>query len=385
MLQTKFSASIARKAQTPKSRSQNDASEIGTDNQFPFFNYVKTTNLLPICGHDSSSFMINNPDSPQLSTIAPPSHGTTKALVLGGGSLKGAFQAGAVMALFESGFVPNQLYGISVGSLNATFIANEAARQHAQTGQVDWEKVGKYLIEFWIRHITQPADVAVIRSRFRMGYNTIMSRFDGLLDNSPIQHLIRSNIDLASLKTGPVTIKVGAVDIVNGDMVYADAHDPHFLDFLFASSSLPFLMPAVQIGGDHRRAFLDGGLREVAPLRVAIEDGATEIACVACHARKIYNEKFNYRNLLNLADRVKDITVNQLVNNDIAWAERYIERERHHNNDLSLTVIRPTEPLYLNLMRFTSEDISQLIVLGYRAATDMLRTARLSGQSTSHS
>jgi NTE family protein len=327
--------------------------------------------------------MINNPTPPvpHLADVNPETQPPKKALVLGGGSLKGAFQVGAVMALFESGFVPDQLYGISVGSLNATFLANEAARQQTATGQVDWVKVGKYLIEFWIRNITKPDDVAVIRSRFRLGYNTLIRRFDGLLDNSPIQNLIRDNIDLEALKTGPVKLKVGAVDIIEGDMRYADATDPHFLDYIFASSSLPFLMPAIQIGGDHRRAFLDGGLREVAPLRVAIEDGASEIACVACHAKRIYNEKFNYRNLLNLMDRVKDITVNQLVNNDIAWAERFAEREHLHGRHLHLTIVRPVEPLSLNLMRFTSEDISRVIVQGYQAGVNVVGKRQADGES----
>ncbi len=323
--------------------------------------------------------MISNPTPPapnsQPGTSQPtaPTHDPKhKALVLGGGSLKGAFQAGAAVALFESGFVPSQLYGISVGSLNAAFLASEAARQQTATGSVDWPGVGRSLIEFWIRNITKPKDVAVIRSRFRMGVNTILSRFDGLLDNAPIQKIIRDNVDLDAIKTGPVTIKVGAVDIIGGDMRYADAHDPNFLDYLFASSSIPFLMPAVQIAGDHRRAFLDGGLREVAPLRVAIEDGAGEITCIACHSKKIYNEQFNYRNLLNLMDRVKDITVNQLVNNDIAWAERYAEREHLHGRSLTLTTIRPTEPLHLDLMQFTSDDIGRLIVMGYQAGVDLL-------------
>lgn len=323
--------------------------------------------------------MISNPTpnvpNPQPGTSQPTipvPNLARKALVLGGGSLKGAFQAGAAMALFESGFVPNHLYGISVGSLNATFMASEAARQQNATGAVNWPAVGRALIEFWIRNITRPEDVAVIRSRFRMGVSTLLSRFNGLLDNSPIQKIIRDNIDIEAIKTGPVTIKVGAVDIIGGDMRYADAHDPDFLDYLYASSSIPFLMPAVQIAGDHRRAFLDGGLREVAPLRVAIEDGAGEIACIACHSKKIYNENFNYRNLLNLMDRVKDITVNQLVNNDIAWAERYAEREHYYGRALPLTIIRPTEPLHLDLMKFTSDDIGRLIVMGYQAGVNYL-------------
>ena len=328
--------------------------------------------------------MIDNPTPPvpKEAPISPESPAARHALVLGGGSLKGAFQVGAVMALFESGFEPQHLYGISVGSLNATFLANEVARQQAQTGKVDWVKAGKFLIEFWIRNITKPDDVAVLRSRFRMGFNTLFRRFDGLLDNSPIQNLIRKNVDVEALRTGPVTLKVGAVDIIEGDMFYADAHDPDFLDFVYASSSLPFLMPAMQIGGDHRRAFLDGGLREVAPLRVAIEDGATDIACVACHAKKIYNEKFNYRNILNLMDRVKDITVNQLVNNDIAWAERFAEREQLHGRDLNLTVVRPMEPLSLNLMKFTSEDIGRMIVQGYQAGILQLKLKQVDGKAS---
>jgi NTE family protein len=296
-----------------------------------------------------------------------------RTLVLGGGSLKGAFQAGAVMAILEKGFQPESIYGISVGSLNATYLTCEANRQHAETGTIDWPKVGRKLYEFWVMNIRQPADVAVLKSRWMTGYNTLMSRFDGFLDNSPIQNLIRQHMDMNFLRQGPIKVKVGAVNIIEGDMVYVDAHDLNFLDYVFASSSLPFLMPAVQIGGDHRKAFLDGGLREVAPLREAIDDGATEITCIACHAKQMHNEAFNYRSMLNLMERVKDITVNQLVNNDIAWAERFVEREKLRGHQFSLTVIRPTEPINLDLQKFTSDDIGNLIVKGYEAAVKVLR------------
>jgi len=318
--------------------------------------------------------MIDNPNPPgPKQADMHPDPRVHKALVLGGGSLKGAFQAGAVKAILESGFEPDTIYGVSVGSLNATFLANETARQEAETGLIDWPKAGRALMEFWLLNITQPEDIAVERSRLRTGYDTIMSRFDGFLDNTPIKNLIRQTVNLDRLRTGSVQVKVGAVDILNGDMVYADAQDEHFLDYVFASSALPFLMPAVQIGGDHRKAFMDGGLREVAPVRVAIEDGATQLMCVACHAKRIVGEPINYRGLLTLIERVKDITVNQLVNNDIAWAERYVEKEKFRGHDISLTVVRPTDPLHLDLQQFTSEDIGKLLVQGYQAATKVLR------------
>ncbi|MEZ0608824.1 patatin-like phospholipase family protein [Fibrella sp. WM1] len=318
--------------------------------------------------------MLDQPTIPAAevhSSPLPTSCGRT--LVLGGGSLKGAFQCGAILAVLEKGFKPESIYGISVGSLNATFLTHEANRQFAQTGQIDWPKAGRALLEFWVRNITKPDDVAVIRSRFLTGYNTLMSRFDGYLDNTPLQNLIRQHVDVAVLRQGPIKLKVGAVNIIEGDMVYVDPSDEHFLEYVFASSSLPFLMPAVQIGGDHRKAFLDGGLREVAPVREAIDDGATEIVCIACHAKRVFNEAFNYRNLLSLMERVKDITVNQIVNNDIAWAERFVEREKLRGHSFSLTVIRPTVPLTLNLQQFDSNDISKLIVQGYEAATAVLK------------
>lgn len=318
------------------------------------------------------------PDQPSIhaadvqSNPLPTSCGRT--LVLGGGSLKGAFQCGAIIAILEKGFQPEAVYGVSVGSLNATFLVHEANRQYADTGAIDWPKASRALLEFWIKNITKPDDVATIRSRFLTGYNTLFSRFDGFLDNMPLRNLIRQYIDVSVLKQGPIKLKVGAVNVIEGDMVYVSPQDDHFLDYVFASSSLPFLMSAVQIGGDRRKAFLDGGLREVAPLREALDDGATELMCVACHAKRIFNESFNYRNLLNLMERVKDITVNQIVNNDIAWAERYVEREKLRGHTFSLTVIRPTEPLSLNLQKFTSDDISKLIVQGYKAGTDKLRS-----------
>ncbi len=296
----------------------------------------------------------------------------TKALVLGGGALKGAFQVGAVMALLDSGFQPDALYGISVGGLNAAFLASEANRQMAESGQIEWPKVGRALIEFWIRHITCPQDVAVIRARWRMGMDTLMSRFDGLLDNSVLHNTIRQHVDMDLIRRGPIRLKVGAVDVGTGEMLYVDEQHPDFMDFVLASSAIPLLMPVVQIGGDHRRAFIDGGLREVAPIREAIDDGLTHIVCVACHARQLVNQKFNYRNVLNLMDRVKDITVNQIVNNDLDWAVRYADRVRRDGTPMYLTIIRPADAFDIDLMKFNSEDISALIVKGYQTGVEEL-------------
>ncbi|KPM47487.1 patatin-like phospholipase family protein [Jiulongibacter sediminis] len=301
-----------------------------------------------------------------------------RALVLGGGSLKGAWQAGAVQAVLETGFQPEMIYGISAGALNSSFIANEAGKQHVSHGAIDWELVNKKLISFWVENITKPSDIGILKSRWMLGIETILSRFDGLLDTNPLHEKLKHHIDLTNLRRSPVKLKVGAVNVNTGQMHYADPMEQHFLDYLRASSSLPIIMPAIQIGGDHRQAFLDGGLREVVPLKKAIEDGATEIYAIATHPKHRKLEPINYRSFFSLIERIKDISVNQFENNDIDWAENYNENLMSIagfslNKKISLKIIRPMEPINIKLTSFTSEEIREVIKEGYQYAYTQLK------------
>lgn len=301
-----------------------------------------------------------------------------RALILGGGSLKGSWQAGAIQAVLETGFKPEMIYGISAGALNASFLVSEAGRQHLEEGKIDWEVVNKKLINFWINKITCPSDIGILKSKWMLGIETILSRFDGLLDTNPLHNKLRQHLDLNHLRRSPVKIKVGAVNVNSGEMHYADPLEQDFLDYLRASSSLPIIMPTIQIGGDHRKAFLDGGIREVVPLKKAIEDGATEIYAIATHPKHRQLEPINYRSFFSLIERIKDISVNQFENNDIDWAENYNENlfsiaGYTLNKKINLKVIRPLEPININLTSFTTKDIKDAIMLGYQYAYTQLR------------
>ena len=293
-----------------------------------------------------------------------------KALVLGGGSLKGAWQVGVIHAILDTGFKPEMIYGISAGALNGSFMVNEAGKQFIEKGEIDWDLVNKKLLKFWLENITQPSDIGVLKSKFSLGIDTLLSRFDGLIDTNPLHDKLKKHLNVTTLRRSPIKLKVGAVNINTGQMHYADPLEQHFLDFLRASSSLPFIMPAIQIGGDHREAYMDGGLREVVPLRKAIEDGATEIYCVATHPKNRPLEHFNYRSFFSLIERIKDITVNQFENSDIEWAENYAQNygsigSFNLTRKIKITVIRPEEPLQLELTNFNTQDIKDIIKQGY--------------------
>lgn len=296
-----------------------------------------------------------------------------KALVLGGGSMKGAYQVGAIQAVIESGFRPEMIYGISVGALNATFLTNEAGKQKHDKHRVNWNEIARNLVEYWIRNITSPSQVATLRSKMALGVYTLMSRYDGLLDPSPLHNLIRSSINSNYLRHSPVSLKVGTVNISKGEMVYSQPSDEHFLEYVMASSSIPILMPPIPIG-DKNDVFLDGGIRVVAPIKKAIEDGATEIFLVACYANQIArNDHFEPGNIISLLERVKDITVNQIVNSDITWAENFVERSILRGRPIKLTVIRPDAPLSLDLQHFNSDDIVRLIIEGYKSGLETIK------------
>lgn len=287
--------------------------------------------------------------------------------------MKGAFQVGVIQAVLENGFEPEMVYGISVGSLNATFLANETGKQMTEHGKLDWPLAGRKLLEFWIKNITQPQDISTLRSRVMLGMNTLMSRFDGIVDPSPLHQLIRKHLHDDYLRNTPIQVKAGAVNIETGQMKYVSSREDRYVDFVFASSSIPMLMPAVEIDN---QLYLDGGLREVAPIREAIEDGATEIVLIGCHSPLLYQpEGINGRNLITLIERVRDITVNQIVNNNIQWAESYVDRSNLRGKPMKLTVVRPLTPLFLDLQHFNSEDISRLIIEGYRAGVESILKA----------
>ena len=80
----------------------------------------------------------------------------------------------------------------------------------------------------------------------------------------------------------------------------------------------------------------------------------------------------NPRNLIMLVERVRDITVNEYANSNIIWAESYVDRSILRGTPMKLTVIRPVAPLVLDMQHFTSEDISRLIIEGYRVGIETL-------------
>jgi NTE family protein len=279
----------------------------------------------------------------------------SKILVLAGGSVKGAFQAGVIKALFEKGYQPDAIYGVSAGSLNAAYVVNQLGQQVNAGMPLSYPQAAQDLWDFWERRITRPECLSKPFNIFQLGWTALTKKFKGLVDTSPLRDLLSDVLQDRNLHASPVGLKVGAVNIMEGVMHYVDPSFENFQEYLMASSAVPILMPVVKIDGQKQKSYLDGGLRDVAPLQKAIQDGATEVVVIACHTEMIEGGDFDSGDLLALVDRVMDIAVNEILNADLKMTR----------SEVKLQIIRPLQPLSIDIQRFTKMDIRRMLEMGY--------------------
>ena|SRR5215831_9845218 len=224
------------------------------------------------------------------------------ALVLSGGGARAAYQVGvlAAIASFRPPHTPNPfaiICGTSAGAINATALASGAARFAIACGR---------LRELWWRLHVQDVYRADAPMVLRTGARWFASLLPGLahrrpgslLDNRPLATLLKREIPFPAIRgaidSGHLdALTITAASYVTGLSVSfcaARSGIPLWkraqrvgvaaelgVEHLLASSAIPFVFPAVTIGGDH---FGDGAIRQVAPTAPALHLGADRILVI---------------------------------------------------------------------------------------------------------
>ncbi len=283
------------------------------------------------------------------------------AVVLSGGSVKGAFQAGALPVVFARGFVPDALYGVSVGALNAAFLADRVGRQVRAGRPPDWVAAARELETFWKTKVKEPSDLA--KKKTFAVLDVILHHFDSLLDPKPLEALIAAELDVANVTACPAKLFVTATQLEDGLSYTVPGARSDLARWVLASSMIPVVLPPQEIGGNH---YVDGGARMVAPLKPAIDDGADRVVVVACQAVDPAPYTFD-GNLGRYAERLSDIAVNALVNNDLRRVRRNNQPGSGHRK-VEVIELRPQVQPQFDLQEFTSADIVALIAAGKRQA-----------------
>lgn len=224
-------------------------------------------------------------------------------LILSGGGARAAYQIGVIRAI--ANILPkhaanpfNIICGTSAGALNAASLATHA--QRLRTGVRTLEHIWTNLRS---EQIYDPQSGNLLGSVSTMllpmlGNNKNGNSRSALLDNTPLAGLlsrvikfprIQRHIDIGLLDAISVTASAyssgGSVSFFQGIKGLENWEGPHrvglrselTLQHLLASSAIPIVFPAVQIGDQY---FGDGAIRQLAPTSTALHLGARRILAI---------------------------------------------------------------------------------------------------------
>ena len=190
--------------------------------------------------------------------------GPITALVLAGGGVRGAVQIGMLQVLTEHGFVPDRIYGSSVGSLNGAAFAGDPTRRGVERMTETWTGL--------TRELVYP------QGRLHGPWLYFRQR-DSVFANSGLRAIIEEGVAFERLEDAVIPIEVVATSLRDGRerwFTYGPA-----VDAVLASAAIPAIFPPVEIDGER---FIDGGVVDNVPIRRAVDAGANRIVVLLCSA-----------------------------------------------------------------------------------------------------
>jgi NTE family protein len=184
------------------------------------------------------------------------------ALVLAGGSTRGAIQIGMLQVLAEHGFVPDRIFGSSVGAINGVGFAADPTREGVER-----------MTQVWMR--IRREDVYP-QGRLHGPWLYLQQR-DSVYSNSGLRAIVDEGFPHDRLEDAVVPVEVVATSLTDGGerwFTYGPA-----VDAVLASAAMPAIFPPIEIDGER---YIDGGVVDNVPIQRAIDAGATRIVVLLC-------------------------------------------------------------------------------------------------------
>jgi len=271
--------------------------------------------------------------------------------------VKGAFQAGVLKFLLG---VKEERYdiitGVSVGALNGAFVS--------QFHKNDAYIAAKELENFWLS-INNDS----IYENWCIPYVSAIWK-SSIYNSAPLQKLIRKNIHLTLINNCNREVIVGAVNLTNGNYrTFSNYRDPvNFINGVIASSAFPGFFCPIEIGGD---LYSDGGIKEITPLKAAIEAGATDIDIIICSPEYTTSKISKNPNTLDLLMHTIDLMSDEIMSGDLVIAQNYNKLSlvgASSKKNIPINIYRPKANLVDNSLDFSHEAIVSMIETGYNLA-----------------
>jgi len=213
-------------------------------------------------------------------------------LCLTGGGARGAYQAGALKALEELGYLDKvyAISGTSIGSVNASLLASRSVDE---------------IKELWLNYPASDfnKDTSIFKT-IRERKMDIVNQ--GVYEINALEKLLEENIDIQKLKKHKVYVTLSPAGMENegvmgllkssfkhyikneSQVIYSPLHEQNDEDInkqILASCSIPFVFPSVKMEGQQ---VFDGGLYDNAPVKPLIDAGCDSIIVINVSFNPIY-------------------------------------------------------------------------------------------------
>ncbi len=218
------------------------------------------------------------------------------ALVLEGGGAKGAYQIGAVKALYERGYKFNVIIGTSIGAINAAFLC----QGDIQVIENLWKTLSFSDIvdienEFVQSVMDKKINLSIVNEIRRKINKTLKDRG---IDTSLMRDIFKKYIDEDKIRNSG--IRFGLVTFCLSNMkpqkvFIEDIPKGELIDYLLASSNLPVFKRAKI----EDKSFLDGGAFDNCPVEMLYEAGYKDIIALRLFTK---NRIRNYSTLIKNKD-----------------------------------------------------------------------------------
>jgi NTE family protein len=264
------------------------------------------------------------------------------AVVLSGGGAKGAFQVGVLDELITNRGINFDIFcGVSTGSIQALGGA---------MGDIG------ALVSEWTA-IRGNKDVY---SRNPLGAVGALFGTDSLFDAKKLRTKLKRFADPAKLAASGKILRVGVVNLATGLYQDVDGSAPNIGDWVYASCAQPpyFAPLESRSATGVTEQWVDGGVRNVTPLRSAMDLNARAILMVQASAPKSPSPPGKlYRDLLKIGLRCTGILVSEVAANDVEHADdinaliKAVEMQRQRLQASTLTaaqkaaILAPLETL----------------------------------------
>jgi NTE family protein len=247
-----------------------------------------------------------------------------KALIISGGGSKGAYAGGIAQYLVEEQQKKYDMFlGTSTGSLLLPLIALD-----------EMDNLKKLYFSITQDDIFDENPFKIKKDKYGAGYNVGINHWITIKqfikkrktfgESRNLRHLIEKNFSeeqFNKLKLSKKNLEVTVSNLTTNSIEYKSIENSvyqDFIDWVWISCNL---VPFMSLVTKNYYEYADGGLGKYAPIKRAIELGATEIDAIILQTE---SQQVNYlpsKNAYSLIIRIFDFMMNQLYVSDLAHSK----------------------------------------------------------------